>query len=59
MPLFRVQAVREFYFETIVEADTVASAGVKVGDMIRAGELEPYGEPCISSIDVHRLPDRD
>lgn len=57
MPKYRVLAVREYYYETVVDAETAASAGVKAGDMIRAGELQPSGmPPSISSMDVYQIP---
>lgn len=58
MPKYRVLAVREYYFETTVEADTAADAGVKAGDMIRAGQLQPSETlpPSISSMDVYQIP---
>ncbi len=54
MARFRVTAVREFHFEIDLDAKSSAGACMKLGEMIRAGVVEPV-EEVISEVNATRL----
>ncbi len=54
MGQWKVTATRELYFEAEVSAKTAADAASKLGDMIRADEIEPV-DKVICDIDVRRI----
>ena len=53
MAYFDVRIVQERVYTRRVEADTAADAGTTLGDLVRAGQIEP-DSTSISAVDVHR-----
>lgn len=52
MPKFRVTVTTESKYVMDVEAESTGTAAVKVGDMIRTGDLPPLVGPAISDISI-------